>query len=344
MRAIQETLQLQTAACEGSAAAAISPRPAAAGGAQRGVTAESLSRPATAGRLSHAAAADALPRAVALGAGHEGEALDFLSRRALHTVYMAGFIRDNGLVSPLNRGAFYGFRDEAGRLEGVALIGHVTQVEARSDRALRALARAAQGCSSAHVIMGEQDRIRSFWEHYAGAGQPFRLACRELLFVQTWPLDADAACGAGDAGLRLAVESDLPLVIPVQAEMAVEECGVNPLEVDPAGFRDRCARRIARGRVWVARGRDGRLDFKADVMAETPEAVYLEGVYVRPAARGTGLGRRCMARLSRALLARARAVCLLTNERNLEAQVFYRKTGFRLRGLYETIYLHKTHA
>ena len=287
------------------------------------------------------AAMGSLPRAVALGTGHEAEVLDFLSARALHTVYMAGFIRDNGLVARANRGAFYGSRDEAGRLEGVALVGHVTQVEARTGRALRALARAAQGCSSAHVIMGEQERIRDFWRHYAGAGQPARLACRELLFVRTWPTAADA----GDApGLRLATLADLPLVMPAQAEMAVEECGVNPLEVDPAGFRERCARRIARGRVWVAVGPDGLLDFKADVMAETPEAVYVEGVYVRRAARGRGVGRRCVLRLTRELLARSRAVCLLVNERNLEAQVFYRKTGFRFRGLYETIYLHKTHA
>jgi predicted GNAT family acetyltransferase len=305
------------------------PRQLTAAGGER--AAESLPRQA----------AEVLPRAVALGAGHEAEVLDFLAPRALHTVYMAGFIRDNGLVARENRGAFYASRGPAGRLEGVALVGHVTQVEARTERALRALARAAQGCSSAHVIMGEQERIRQFWRHYADAGQPARLACRELLFVQTWPVDA---CDAGEAGLRLATAADLPLVMPAQAEMAVEECGVNPLEVDAQGFRERCARRIERGRVWVATDRDGRLDFKADVMAETPEAVYLEGIYVRPAARRAGLGRRCMMRLSRELLARSRAVCLLVNERNAEAQSFYRKIGFRFRGLYETIYLHKTHA
>ena len=275
-----------------------------------------------------------------LAAGHEAEVLDFLSARPLHTVYMAGFIRDNGLVSPLNRGAFYGCRDAAGRLTGVALVGHVTQVEARTPDALRALARAALGCSSAHVIMGERRRIRSFWRHYARAGQPLRLACRELLLAQTSP---PGACGAAGPGLRPATPEDLPLVLPAQAAMAVEECGVNPLEVDPRGFRERCARRIGRGRVWVAVGADGGLDFKADVMAETPEAVYLEGVYVRPGARGRGIGGRCMTRLGRELLARSRAVCLLVNESNLEAQSFYRKLGFGLRGLYETIYLHKTH-
>ena len=282
-----------------------------------------------------------VPRAHALSGGHEREVLDFLSARPLHTVYMSGFIRDNGLQSPHNRGTFYGCRDTRGRLVGVALVGHITQVEARNDRALRALARVAQNCSTAHVIMGEQEGIRTFWGHYAVAGQPLRLACSELLFVQTSPAEAgDSSVGL----LRCATAHDLPLVIPAQAGMAVEECGVNPLEVDPHGFRERCARRIERGRVWVSIGTGGRLDFKADVMAETPEAVYVEGVYVRPGARGMGLGRRCMLQLVRELLTRTRAVCLLVNESNLEAQSFYRKTGFSIHGLYETIYLHKTDA
>ena len=89
-----------------------------------------------------AAAGDAL-RVRALCQGEETEVLDFLSARPLHTVYMAGFILDNGLVSPLNRGTFYGYRDHTGRLRGVALIGHATLIEARIDAALAAFARAA---------------------------------------------------------------------------------------------------------------------------------------------------------------------------------------------------------
>src|SRR4026208_2095608 len=57
------------------------------------------------------------------------EALSFLSRRPIHTVAMAGFIHDNGLVSALNRGTFYGCRNSGGELEGVALIGHATLLE-----------------------------------------------------------------------------------------------------------------------------------------------------------------------------------------------------------------------
>src|SRR5205085_355531 len=49
-----------------------------------------------------------------LTTGQESEVLSFLAVRPVHTVVMAGFIRDNGLASPLNRGTFYGCRDEEG--------------------------------------------------------------------------------------------------------------------------------------------------------------------------------------------------------------------------------------
>src|SRR5687768_11052913 len=68
------------------------------------------------------------------------EVLRFLSLRPVHTVVMASLINDNGIESHLNRGGFFGYRDGRGNLEGVALIGHTTLVEARSDEALKALA------------------------------------------------------------------------------------------------------------------------------------------------------------------------------------------------------------
>ena len=64
--------------------------------------------------------------------------MDFLSARPLHTFIMSSWIKDNGLVSSLNRGTFYGYRDESRELRGVALVGHVTLFETRVDAALKA--------------------------------------------------------------------------------------------------------------------------------------------------------------------------------------------------------------
>jgi GNAT superfamily N-acetyltransferase len=279
-------------------------------------------------------------RAEALRRGAEAETEAFLSERPVHTVNLLSLIRDNGLESPLNRGTFYSFRDERGRLEGVALIGHAILFEARTPRALRAFARAAQGCDGGvHIVMGESESVAEFWHQYRAAGQPMRLACRELLFELARPA---AACGATEPveGLRLATPQDLPLVMPVQARMAEEESGINPLVSDPEGFRRRCERRVERGRTWVL-VEGGRLIFKAEVIAETADVVYLEGVYVAADERGRGRGIRCLSRLTGELLRRAGSVCVLVNERNESAQRLYRKAGFHFLCHYETLFLQR---
>src|ERR671921_409252 len=74
----------------------------------------------------------------------ESEVLDFLSGRPAQAVIMSGLIRDNGFESPFNRGTFHACRDEAGRLEGVALVGHAVYVVADTAPALKAFARVAQ--------------------------------------------------------------------------------------------------------------------------------------------------------------------------------------------------------
>jgi uncharacterized protein len=264
----------------------------------------------------------------------ETEVLSFLSERAAQTVSLRGFIRDNGLDSLLNRGAFYGYRNDSGKLEGVALIGHATLIEARTASAIAAFAKVAQECGRIHMVMGEQELVQSFWQYYAEVGQPLRLMCRELLMEKRSPVVVLQEV----EGLRPATLKDLDAILPVQAGMAEEESGVNPLAVDPEGFRARCARRIKQGRTWVLVER-GRLVFKADIMADTPEAIYVEGIFIHNDERGKGFGLRCLSQLDRMLLARTKSVCLLVNENNSTAKAFYQRSGYKFRGVYDTIFL-----
>ncbi|MDQ6653949.1 MAG: GNAT family N-acetyltransferase [Acidobacteriota bacterium] len=269
-----------------------------------------------------------------LNTSDESEALEFLAQRPIHTVGMVGFIHDNGLVSPLNRGTFYGCRNRQGKLEGVALIGHATLLETTTDRALEALAQIAQTCTSTHMIMGEKERIDDFWSCYAGAGQEMRRACRELLFELRWPVEALEEI----SGLRLATAEDIELTMPIQARMAFDESGVNPLERDPEGFRQRCARRIEQGRTWVWI-ENGELIFKAEVLSDTSSVIYLEGVWINTERRSQGYGLRCMSQLARTLLSRTRSLCVLVNENNKEAHTFYQRAGYRVRSIYDTIFM-----
>jgi uncharacterized protein len=262
------------------------------------------------------------------------EVLRFLAQRPIHTVTMMSLIRDNGVVSPFNRGTFYGCRDLNGRLEGVALVGHATLMETVSDRALSALAQVARNCPNTHMIMGEKERVADFWSHYSVAGRRQRLACREWLFELSWPIEARGPV----TELRQAKAEELDLVMPVQAELAFVESGVNPMEIDPQGFRKRCLRRIEQGRTWVV-VENGSLIFKADVISRTPEVVYLEGIWLREDQRNKNVGTRLMSELMRRLLEDTKSICLLVNETNKWAQGFYRKCGFHFRATYETIFL-----
>lgn len=265
---------------------------------------------------------------------HTGEVLAFLKERPACTFMMDGLIRDNGLESTLNRGTFYACRNSLGQIEGVSLIGEITLLEARSEAALAAFARQTQNTPDLYMIIGEQGQVKSFWNYYAEAGQAMRLFCRELLFDLRYPVEVHKPV----PGLRRATMNELEQLLTVHAEMALEESGINPLVADPQGFRQRCARRIEQGRSWIyTEGQ--RLVFKADVISETPEVIYLEGVYVSPEERGQGNGARCLSQLSRHLLTHTKSICVLVNEQNQAAQALYRKSRYQFRGSYDTIFL-----
>jgi ribosomal protein S18 acetylase RimI-like enzyme len=264
---------------------------------------------------------------------HKSEVLKFLSARPLQTFIMASWIRDNGMVSLFNRGNFYGYRDHQGQLQGVALVGHVTLFETKVDSALEAFADLTYKCSSARSVLGEAHRISQFVSSSVGVGRTAPRICRERLLEKGVAESLNLV-----QSLRPATSEHLDLVVPIHAQTAFEESGVNPLEVDPEGFRERCARRIQQGRVWVAI-ENGRLKFKADIISDTPDVVYLEGLYVSAEHRGNGYGARCLTQLTNHLLERTNSVCLMVNETNAAAQKSYQKAGYQFREHYDTLRL-----
>ncbi len=266
-----------------------------------------------------------LQRVCELRQENTAEVLGFLKIRPVHTVVMTSFIKDNGIVSELNRGKFYGYRNAEGQLEGVALIGHSTLVESHSDAALRALAITARNSETPiHLIMSSGDAAQTFWNYLSdGLTQP-RLTCVERLFEAAFPFMVQGA----DTGLRLAEASELIAVAEAQAEVAFIESGVDPMLKDREGFLKRVARRIEQGRIFVVFDGD-KLVFKADIIAETDDVAYLEGVFVGHEYRGKGVGPKCLSALTVELLSRVSNVCLLSNVDFTAAHRSFEKAGFR---------------
>jgi predicted GNAT family acetyltransferase len=124
--------------------------------------------------------------------------------------------------------------------------------------------------------------------------------------------------------------------------MALAESGVDPFKRDPEGFRYRTAHRIARGRNWIWM-EDGKLLFKADIIADTPQVIYLEGIYVERSERGKGYGSSCLKHLGRMLLQRTGSICLTLNASKEKTKSFYSKAGYAMRSYYDTIYLQPVH-
>lgn len=265
----------------------------------------------------------------------EAEILRFLAVNPVQTVVMSSYIADNGIESELNRGTFYGHRAPDGSLDGVALIGHSTLVEARSDEAMTALAFAAKETEvPVHLIMSNDDDAESFFEQMTDGVSKPRLRCVEARFEAAFPF----AVQSSDYAVGNADMSQLEAVAKAQAEIAFIECGVDPMLRDREGFLKRVARRIDQNRVFSV-VEDGKLLFKADIIAETDETIYLEGIYVDPDLRGKGVGPRCLAALTVQLLSRVPNICLLSNVDFINAHKSYLKAGYRRTGQCVTLFV-----
>src|SRR5687767_7030199 len=95
------------------------------------------------------------------------EAFSYLTAANINSVIMHGFLTDNGLSTTLNRGEYYGYRNSSGVLEGLALIGHSTLFDARSDAAIDAFARLARrSATPINMIMSSDASAERFFDVY----------------------------------------------------------------------------------------------------------------------------------------------------------------------------------
>ncbi|HXG84225.1 MAG TPA: GNAT family N-acetyltransferase [Pyrinomonadaceae bacterium] len=239
------------------------------------------------------------------------------------------------MESENNRGKFYGYRGASGALEGVALVGHTTLIESPSEDALAAFALIAlQSDAPIHIIMSDEKTVENFWENYAVDNRSPRLTCSELLFELNFPY-FELGC---DWNVRLAEREELAPIAEAHAEVAFAESGIDPMMKDRNGFLARTLRRIEQKRTFVV-FENNKLVFKADVVAETAEVIYLEGIYVAPEFRGQGIASSCLSKLSAELLCRAEHICLLSNVKFRSAHRSFLKAGFKNTGCSKTIFV-----
>lgn len=144
---------------------------------------------------------------------------------------------------------------------------------------------------------------------------------------------------AGDPAVRRTTEADLTALYPACVAMYTEEVGVSP-ESGGGGplYRARVRQLVSRGWSFASFDSAGRVLFKAEVASVTPHAAQIQGVWVAPHARGTGLASAGMARVVELVLGEvAPTVSLYVNEWNQPARRAYARVGFVETARFSTI-------
>jgi predicted GNAT family acetyltransferase len=131
---------------------------------------------------------------------------------------------------------------------------------------------------------------------------------------------------------RYSTMRDLDALVPACAAMHREEVGIDPLERDAAGYRERI-RELVEKRRSVIRVVDGKIAAKCEYSAVTADAVQLMGVWTHPDFRRRGLSRTMLMEVCGHLARKGRTVTLFVNDFNLPAVALYESLGFERIGV-----------
>lgn len=134
------------------------------------------------------------------------------------------------------------------------------------------------------------------------------------------------------AEARYSTMRDLDQLVPACAAMHREEVGIDPLERDAAGYRER-VRELVEKKRSVIRVVNNRIASKCEYSAVTNDAVQLMGVWTDPRHRRRGLSRELLREVCGHLFRRGKTVTLFVNDFNQPAIGLYESLGFQRIGM-----------
>ncbi|HYO75315.1 MAG TPA: GNAT family N-acetyltransferase [Thermoanaerobaculia bacterium] len=131
---------------------------------------------------------------------------------------------------------------------------------------------------------------------------------------------------------RYSTPRDLEQLVPACAAMHLEEVGIDPLERDAVGYRERIRELVEKKRSVIRVG-DGTIAAKCEYSAVTADAVQLMGVWTHPRFRRRGLARELLTEVCGHLSRKGKTVTLFVNDFNAPAIALYESLGFQRIGL-----------
>ncbi|MFJ1744661.1 GNAT family N-acetyltransferase [Streptomyces sp. NPDC088116] len=264
-----------------------------------------------------------------------GAALAVLESEPVANAFVAARVQVAGLDPWRLGGEMWGWYAD-GRLRSLCYSGANLVPICATPEAVRAFAdrarRTGRRCSS---IVGPAEPTAQLWRLLEPSWGPARevRANQPLMVTEQRP-----ATVAPDPFVRRVRKDELDVIMPACVAMFTEEVGVSPLAGDGGLlYQARVAELVGAGRSF-ARIENGRVLFKAEIGAATPQACQIQGVWVDPGHRGRGLSEAGMAAVVRYALAEvAPVVSLYVNDYNTPARAAYRRVGFREVGAFMSV-------
>lgn len=263
-----------------------------------------------------------------------GAVLAFLARDPVSTVMIAARVEHSGLDPWRLGGEMWAYAAE-GEVRALCLSGanlipigsHPGALRVFAERARRQGRRCSSIVGPAEQVLGLWDLLRDAWDvpRDVRPDQPL-LALREGPAV------------AGDPRVRLVNREELPVLLPASVAMYTEEIGFSPDAADGGAlYRARVSELIAERRAYAII-ESGEVLFKAEVGAATSTVCQIQGVWVQPRLRGTGLGvAGTAAVVTAARRDIAPIVSLYVNAHNEPARRAYARIGFGRVGTFASV-------
>jgi hypothetical protein len=263
-----------------------------------------------------------------------GAVLAICDRDPVNNVFVSSRVRTLGLT-PGRLGAQLWGHTSSGKLDSLCYSGANLVPVAATPEAIAAFAdralRQGRRCSS---VVGPARELQGLWALL----RPHWGPAREVRPVQPVLAMNGPPLVAADPLVRRVKPHEADILWPACVAMFTEEVGVSPTSGDGgASYRARMEQLIRAGRAF-ARIENGRVIFKAEIGAVTPQVCQVQGVWVNPEYRGQGLAAPGMAAVvNEAEASIAPVVSLYVNDFNLPARAAYKRVGFTDAGRFMSV-------
>jgi len=258
-----------------------------------------------------------------------------IARDPVANIFMDAQLAATGTAAPTPGGSLVLGRFDGGELTSALWVGaNLVPVQAGPADAVAFATAVLSLHRNFSSIFGPADAVVPLWDSLRPecGQQAFDVRAHQPLMV----LGHQPAI-LPSTRVRRSTAQDYDAVLPACAAMFQEELGYSPLDAGGSYYRSRVRTLIHQGHSFVDTAADGSIRFKAELGTVSRHATQIQGVWVAPEHRGTGLAAPAMAAVAGSALALAPITSLYVNDYNGPALATYRRVGFEQVGEFATV-------